>query len=217
MLALLPVLSAGNPEDRAAQRQLAAQLVRVLVLASLPVVLVVAIGAPALLGLLFGPAYVTGSPALRLLAWLAPLAASGTVLTNLLIARGRERLLLAIGALGSALTVGLSFAAVPLLGFVGAAAATLLASVLAQATLLVVPSVRDDVATFFRPLRGPVALAVALAAVAMVTPGPPLVMAAVAVALFTLVVLATGAVNGADVVMLRRALGAGGIRRDTSG
>jgi O-antigen/teichoic acid export membrane protein len=129
------------------------------------------------------------------------------VFTNLLIARGYERLLLVLNGVGSALTLLLSLLAIPRAGFVGAAAATLIASVLSQAILLVVPSVREDAAAALRPVAVPTMVAVALSAGGIALGGPELVVASAAVTILAVVVAATGAVGAADWRLLLRAFG----------
>jgi O-antigen/teichoic acid export membrane protein len=207
MLALLPVLSAFDLDARDSQRAVSAWAVRVLALMALPAVIALSIAAPTVLGLLYGPAYVAGAPALQILAWLGLLAASGTVFTNLLIARGYERLLLGLNLLGSALTLGLSLVAVPRAGFVGAAAATLVASVVSQAVLLVLPETRREVAACLRPLVWPVALAAGLALGGMAAAGPRPLVAGAALAAFAVLLAATRAVGPEDWAVVRRALG----------
>ena len=206
MLVLLPVLSATDRDARDSQRRISAQAVRYLALLALAAIIAVSIAAPTLLRVLFGPAYVAGAPALRILAWLALLAASGSVFTNLLIARRRERLLLVLNAAGSALTLALSIFLVPRTGFVGAAAATLIASVAAQAILLVVPATRREVAACLRPLLWPVLLAAALTLGAAAVPGSRPAVAAAALAAFAIGVVATRTVGPDDWLVLRRVL-----------
>jgi O-antigen/teichoic acid export membrane protein len=206
MLMLLPVLSAYDATARDAQRRVSVRAVRSLGLLALPVVIALSIAAPWLLGLLYGAGYAAGAPALRVLAWLAVLAASGTVFTNLLIARGHERLLLALNAFASVLTLGLSVLAVPRLGFVGAALATLAASVVSQIVLLVLPATRADVAACLRPLAVPTAVAVLLTFAGMYVGGPPPLVAGGAALVFAAVVVATRHVDADDWKLLRRVL-----------
>jgi PST family polysaccharide transporter len=204
MLALLPVLAAYDRDARASQRALGVRATRVLGLLALPVVIVLSIAAPDVLGLLYGPAYVGGAPALRVLAWLALLAASGTVFTNLLIARGHERLLLALNALSSVLTIAITLIAVPSLGFAGAATATLAASIVPQAVLLALPATHDDVAACLRPLVWPTLLGLALIVAGMAAPGPRLPVAAAALGAYVLMLLATRTVGRGDWLVARR-------------
>jgi O-antigen/teichoic acid export membrane protein len=198
------VLSAYDRDARESQRMISAQAVRYLALLALAAIIAVSITAPTLLHALFGPAYVAGTPALRILAWLALLAASGSVFTNLLIARRLERLLLVLNASSSVLTLGLSMLLVPRAGFVGAAAATLIASVASQAILLLVPEMRREVAACLRPLLWPVLLAAILTLGGTVVPGSRPVGAAAALVVFAIGIVATRTVGPDDWVVLRR-------------
>lgn len=200
MLVLLPLFAAGGGGD------LGVRAVRYLALLALPVVLVTSIAAPTVLALLYGPAYVSGTPALRILAWLALLGASGTVFTNLLIARGYERVLLLLNGVGSVLTLGLSLVLVPREGFVGAAVATLVASVLSQALLFVLPGIRAEARACIRPLWFPVLATLALSLVGSLLAGPELVLAGGALAALVGMLVATGTIDAADWALVRRAL-----------
>jgi O-antigen/teichoic acid export membrane protein len=208
MVVLLPVLAAYDRGARDAQQRVTVRAVRYLVLAALPVVIVVSVMAPTLLAVLYGAAYVAGTPALRVLAWLAVLAASGAAITNLLIARGRERFVLLLNAFGSVLTLGLSLALVARAGFIGAAVATLTASVACHVVLLLVPTTREAVRACFKPLVVPLlaALALAVGASAVLPPSP--VAAGGALALFALILVATGSVGREDWTLVRRLAGA---------
>jgi O-antigen/teichoic acid export membrane protein len=143
---------------------------------------------------------------LQISIWLALLAATGSVFTNLLIARGRERVLLVINAVTSSLTVALSLVVVPRFGFVGAAAVSVAASVFAQLMLASLPAIRAEVAACVRPLRGPIALALVLTVVGTHLPGPAPLLAAAASAAFVAMVIGSGAIGAEDMVLLRRAL-----------
>jgi O-antigen/teichoic acid export membrane protein len=206
MLVLLPVLSSYDVAARDAQRALSVRVVRWLGLLALTVIVAVSIAAPALLHALFGPRYVPGTPALRISIWLALLAATGSIFTNLLIARGRERLLLAINAVSSTVTIALSLALVPRFGFVAAAAVALAASVLAQLMLWAVPATRDAVSACVRPLRWPLLAALTLAVGGPFIPASPALVALAASAVFVVGVLVTGTITAEDWTVLRRAV-----------
>ncbi len=198
MLALLPILASYEVDAPEAQRALSVRTTRWFVLLALPAVIFVSIPAPHLLALLYGPEFAAGTPALRILAWLALLAATGTVFTNVMIARGLERSLLGINAVASVLTLSLSLVLIPRFGFRGAALATLVASATAQAILLGLPSMRQDVALCLRPLVGPVLLAGLLVAVGVTVGGSSATATVVALAVFAALVLLTGVVDRRD-------------------
>jgi O-antigen/teichoic acid export membrane protein len=112
-----------------------------------------------------------------------------------------------VNVVGSALTLVLSLAAVPRLGFVGAALATLIASTVSQAILLALSSMREDVASCLRPLPGPVALAIALVAAGITIGGSSVIAACAALVVFALALVASGAVGASDWALVRRAFG----------
>lgn len=198
MLALLPILASYEVDAPEAQRALSVRTTRWFVLLALPAVIVVSIPAPRLLALLYGPEFAAGTPALRILAWLALLAATGTVFTNVMIARGLERSLLGINAVAAVLTLSLSLVLVPRFGFRGAALATLVASVASQAILLGLPSMRRDVVRCLRPLVGPVFFAGVLVALGVTLGGSSAGATVVALIVFGALVLATGVVDRSD-------------------
>ena len=207
MLVLLPVLSAYDVDARDAQRGLSVRVVRLLGVLALTVIVAVSLAAPALVRILFGAAYVPATPALRISIWLALLSATGAVFTNLLIARGLERLLLTVNLASSILTIGLSVALVPALGFVGAAAVSLAANVLSQVLLAAQPATRGDVLACVRPLARPTAVALGLVVAGGWLPAPPLVLGAAGGLAFLATSVALGAVGADDWALARRALG----------
>ncbi len=207
MLVLLPAFAAYDVAARGAQRALGVRVVRWLGIVALTVIVAASTAAPTLVALLFGVRYLPAVPVLRVSIWLALLAATGSVFTNLLIARGLERVLLAVNAVSSLVTVAASLVVVPRLGFVGAAAVSLAASLLAQVLLALFPPTRADVLACVRPLRAPFALALAFVLVGMLLPGPPLATASIATLSFIAASAAVGAFGMEDVRLLREALG----------
>jgi O-antigen/teichoic acid export membrane protein len=86
----------------------------------------VVLAAP-LLGLLFGDAFVAGSPALRLVALSVALFALHGITRSVFVALHRTRLEATIFAFAAAVNIGLNFLLIPTLGIVGAAVATVAA------------------------------------------------------------------------------------------
>ena len=207
MLVLLPAFAAYDVAARGAQRALGVRVVRWLGVFALTIIVAASTAAPTLVVLLFGMRYLPAVPVLRVSIWLALLAATGSVLTNLLIARGLERVLLAANAVSSLVTIGLSLIVVPRLGFVGAAAVSLAASLLAQVLLAVFPATRADVLACVRPLGPPFVLALACVLVGMLLPGAPLATGAIVTLAFIGATVAIGALGMDDVRLLRDALG----------
>ncbi len=206
MLVLLPAFAAYDIAARDAQRALGVRVVRWLAVLALTLIVAVSTAAPAIVALLFGPRYLPAAAALRVSIWLGLLAATGSVFTNLLIARGLERVLLGVNAVSSVVTIALSLVVVPRFGFVGAAAVSLAASALAQVLLATFPATRADVLACVRPLRVPVAVALVLTLVGAYLPSPALASAAMTTVAFVLSMLAFRVVGADDVRLLRRAL-----------
>lgn len=206
MLVLLPVLSAYDVGTRDAQRALSVRVVRWLGVLALTVIVAISIAAPTLVAALFGVAYLPATPALRISIWLALLSATGSVFTNLLIARGLERVLLAINTVSSLTTVGLSLLLVPRFGFVAAAAVSLGANVLSQVLLAVLPQTRAEVVACTRPLRAPLVVVLTLVLAGTWLPGSPVGLALGACVLFVLAAIALGTIGPDDWTILRRAV-----------
>jgi O-antigen/teichoic acid export membrane protein len=101
--------------------------VRVLLALATPMLVLLAVEAPAALSTLFGPTFVAGAPALRILLVSVELAfVSGTVLYGL-TAAGRLRVFSFAAATGAVLNVSFDVVTVPTLGMEAAAWGTVLA------------------------------------------------------------------------------------------
>src|SRR6185295_9641906 len=89
MLSVLPALARVAATPRAATAG-ARDAARVLVVVLVPAVAILVLWAEPVLGGLFGPSFSASAPVLRVLAPTALLGATGLVLTNLLVALGRQ-------------------------------------------------------------------------------------------------------------------------------
>ena len=103
----------------------------------LPLVAGAVVLAGPLLGLLFGDAFVAGSPALRLVALSVALFALHGTTRSIFVAHHKTRLEATIFAVAAAVNIGLNFLLIPTLGIVGAAFATLTAEALIFAACVV--------------------------------------------------------------------------------
>lgn len=97
-------------------------------LASLTLALVLSIGSGFFLSAAFGSDYRSGATALSILAWLLPLTALGITYGTVLIATGRQTLLMRNNIVASVFNVGATAVAVPLAGISGAAVVAVLSS-----------------------------------------------------------------------------------------
>jgi O-antigen/teichoic acid export membrane protein len=121
---IYPVMSRYASEDLGQLRVLYKKCVAYLGLVALPMGIGITLLAPWIVRVLFGDKFVDSSQGLRVLVWSSVflyLALSGG---NLLISLGKEKVNLAINALGAMLNVGLNLVLIPSLGFVGAALST---------------------------------------------------------------------------------------------
>src|SRR5438093_619045 len=157
MLSVLPALSlaAATPAGAAGAAREAA---RGLVIALLPPAAALALWAEPVLTGFFGPSFAAAAPVLRVLAPVTLLGATGAVLTNLLVAVGRQRTLLRVTAGAAAGMIALGAALVPTYGAVGAAAAFVAVSLAGQVALLALPATRAEVAPVLAATVPPLAL-----------------------------------------------------------
>ena len=165
VVGLLPVLAriAGTPSTTYAAREAA----RVLALLLAPAAAALAMWAAPALTTLLGPTFAAAAPVLRVLAAVGLLAGSGQVLTALLVAEGRERLLLGATGVSALLTVALGAALVPPFGPVGAAAAAALGMLGGQLVLVVLPGARMAALAVLHAMGRPLVLAAGAAGLAL--------------------------------------------------
>src|SRR5204863_198707 len=160
MLSVLPALAlaAVTPAGAAGAAREAA---RGLVIVLLPPAAALALWAEPVLVRFFGPSFAAAAPVLRVLAPAALLGATGAVLTNLLVAVGRQRTLLRVTAGAGAAMIALGAALVPAYGALGAAAAFLAASLAGQVALLALPATRPEAAPVLAATLPPLGLGAA--------------------------------------------------------
>ena len=197
MLSVLPVMSRDALTPHAATRT-ASDASRVLAIAVLPAAAALALWSETVLGAVLGPTLVAAAPVLRNLAPVALLGATGAVLTNLLVALGLQRILLAVNTVAGAAMVGLGAVLVPYHGAAGAAAAVLTVTLGGQIALLVLPATRRCVAPVLGAVLRPLALAT-LAAVGVLALGGSLATGAgLLLLVYPATLLVTGTVTRTD-------------------
>src|SRR5262249_10853999 len=145
MVSVLPALSLAAARPAAAVEH-ARAAARLLAIAVVPVAAGLALWAAPLLTRAFGAPVASAAPVLRLLAPAALPGATGSVLTNLLLALGLQRLVLRATVFSAVVMIGLGVALVPPLGARGAALALVVAMGCGQAMLLVGSETRARVA-----------------------------------------------------------------------
>jgi O-antigen/teichoic acid export membrane protein len=202
MLSVLPALSlAAETPGRAART--AGEAARVLVIVVFPAAATLELWAEPVLTAVLGAPFGAAAPVLRLLAPLALLNATGSLLTNLLVAMGLQRLLLRVSAVAATLMVGLAVGLVPGNGPMGAAMTLVVVVLAGQVGLVALPATRAHVRPPLRTALRPVGLGV-LTAAALVAAQPPLVLGLpLLVAGYAVALLATGTVTRADLARWR--------------
>jgi O-antigen/teichoic acid export membrane protein len=162
MLSVLPALSLAAAVPGAAS-QAARDVARLLVIVLLPAVAALVLWAEPVLGAMFGRPFASASPVLRALAPAALLGATGSVLTNLLVAVGLQRALVRVSGASALVMVALGVALVPGFGAVGAALALVAGMLVGQVALLVVGPTRRVVGPVLAGVLSPLALGAASA------------------------------------------------------
>ena len=162
MLSVLPALSLAAAVPGAAPRA-ARDVARLLVIVLLPAVAALVLWAEPVLGAMLGRPFANASPVLRALAPAALLGATGSVVTNLLVAVGLQRALVRVSGASAVVMVALGVALVPGFGAVGAALALVAGMLVGQIALLVVAPTRRVVGPVLAGVLSPLALGAASA------------------------------------------------------
>ncbi|MFM7142377.1 MAG: oligosaccharide flippase family protein [Alphaproteobacteria bacterium] len=207
MLTVFPVLARRAFEGASGLLAIARPTARLLAIAVLAAILVIVPLAPDLMGRLFRPEFAAAAPAMVIASFSALLAALGTLYGGVLVATGRQRVLLWINAAATVLLVGLQWVVVPRAGMVGAASVSLAVSAASHLVLASLPATRDLVGPCLRAAAGPVACALLLLAFERVLPGAPLARAAILSAAFPVLLWASGALDRCEIEALGAALG----------
>jgi O-antigen/teichoic acid export membrane protein len=201
LLALFPRMAADGAEAPA----LAATAARRLAAVVLPCIVVLAVGADAVVALLFGNAYAGAAPAIAVLAWIALLAVTGNVAFHAIVARGAERMLLPANLLAAIVGVAMQIVLVRAYGLRGAAIATVATAAVGQLALLSLGPTRAIVAGVWRAVAPLAAVAVLIVAAARWA-SPTLAGAVVAAAIHAALAVGLGLVDRNDWRSLRAAL-----------
>lgn len=142
MVSVLPALARDTPQGSASAAA-ARTAARLLVVVLVPVVIVLGVWAEPVLATVLRPAFAPAAGTLRVLAGGVLLAATGVVLTNLLVAVGRQRTLFWVNAAAASGIVAAGTVLVPRMGPTGMAATLVAGAAGGQLILLVLPSTRE--------------------------------------------------------------------------
>jgi polysaccharide transporter, PST family len=127
-----PVLLRSHQRDPAEYIRRLQRVFSALAGAGLAIAVIVSLGAPLIIRILFGPAFHESARVLAIQAWSCPPLFLGIAQTNWFIAEDRQRGLLVRSALAAAVSVVLNFVLVPRMGARGAALTMLLSQTGAQ-------------------------------------------------------------------------------------
>jgi O-antigen/teichoic acid export membrane protein len=151
----------------------------VLLAAAAPITVALVTIPETLLGTVAGSDFEGAATALRILAFYPLLAFTNTLLWRLLVAGNLERTLLRVSASILALNIALNFALVPVFGYVVAAVTSLASEACAVAIVIYIVWRHMEYIPALGYARVVLPAAAAMAAVALVLPGPPLLAVAV--------------------------------------
>jgi O-antigen/teichoic acid export membrane protein len=134
-MSLLPVVTrmAGDPAQQARLCQTASAQVLTI---TFPLALGGCLLADRLLPAVFGTGYLSSVSVLQVLIWSIPVAVTRNVVQSLLIARGRQDLMLQTSAWAAASNIGLNLLVIPTWGMIGAATVTLATEVVRLGPML---------------------------------------------------------------------------------
>jgi O-antigen/teichoic acid export membrane protein len=199
MLSVLPALSLAAAVPGAAS-QAARDVARLLVIVLLPAVAALVLWAEPVLAAVLGRPFASASPVLRALAPAALLGATGSVLTNLLVAVGLQRALVRVSGVSALVMVALGVALVPGFGAVGAALGLVAGMLVGQVALLVVGPTRRVVGPVLAGVLSPLALGAASAGAIAGLGVPFAAGAGLLLVGYPAALLVTGTVRRADLV-----------------
>jgi len=112
------------------------QLARYLLLLALPIAVGTTICAEAIIGFVFGKAYLDAAAPLRVLIWTCVTVGANVPLAVLMLARGMDRRYMGTTILGAVANTAVNLVMIPLFGMMGAAATTMVAELLVLAMIL---------------------------------------------------------------------------------
>ena len=182
---------------------------RYLLLAIAVPVAVCMVAGDLVMGLLFGAGYAEAGPALSLLAVMALLSATGTVVTYLLVSVHAEKTLYRNTMVFALLNVVLSYLFITRAGYMGAAVAMIASSALSQVSLALLPPTRAYTRLCLAAALRP-ALAVACGVAAGLLAGyGSLAAVAWSVGACLLALLVLRVLTAEDIAVIRSSLGWG--------
>jgi O-antigen/teichoic acid export membrane protein/glycosyltransferase involved in cell wall biosynthesis/O-antigen ligase len=148
----LPIMAALRAENRRHLTEFTRQYLELAVAVGLFIAVALTIFRGPILTFLYGGAYDDAAPTLLILAWVAAATLVTNVFTPLAVALDRQRLLLAVTALGLVVNLAMNLALIPRYGAIAAAVATLATEIAVTVPLMFVAVRRLHLRLVTRPL-----------------------------------------------------------------
>lgn len=206
MSAIFPLLSRYAGVDRTRHREVLERTLELLVMVIVAAVPFMMRYGGWLLGLVFGPTFVSAHRVLVILTVAELFLYFLFVFRDAFVSEGRERLVLVFAASTMVVNVVLNIALIPRLGIEGSAWATLLALVGVLVLAFALPSVRSYGWLALRALVRPVAAAIAAGMVLARFSAWPVASFAGAIVTYVGLLAATGAIDRAELQLVRDVL-----------
>jgi O-antigen/teichoic acid export membrane protein len=202
---VFPLLSRDATQNDRRIERTAHLVYRCLYILFCPVALLLIIYSRPLLGLVFGPTFVEGANALRLLAVAEVFVFSNAATYNLLFSSNYQREAMLIAGLSLIVNASLNVWLIPVSGSVGAAVASLASYSAVPIMTLLLPRVRWMGSLALLTLTRPVA-ATGLAAIVLWTFNPGMIAGLALTALvYPMTLMVVGALNRADLKLVAKA------------
>jgi|GEM_PF-4036843 len=137
LISVFPLLSKYSG-DKSALKLIYQKTCYYLLLMGLPIAAIFTIFSREIITVLYSEKYLTGAPALEVLAWAGAVIFCSSLLGNTLVAINRQNIGMAIAAVGLVLNIGLNLYLIPIYDFFGAAIATVITELFVAVIILLV-------------------------------------------------------------------------------
>jgi len=214
MISFFPLLSYQYPRSETAHRRLYRLAFKYATSLIVPIATAgTFLAKPAIIAL-FGAKYAPSAPILQILVWAEVFIFIGIVNNRILISVNKQKLDLIFTGLSALGNVVLNLMLIPRHSYVGAAAATLVASATGPIAGFFLVSTRDYSASAFRSLARPAAASCLVAAFLIFVPVGLWLSVAAVVPIYLVSLYALRGISGEDVRFMRDVLGIGRAARE---
>ncbi|MDP8241278.1 MAG: flippase [Candidatus Hatepunaea meridiana] len=205
--ALLPILSKTYKESKDRYYYLVKLCYKAMFIVSFPIIAVIYPHSETIMVLLIGEAYIASAPVLTYLIWSTALIFTGGVLAAVLLASGKQRLLMYFYAIQAVVCIILCFVLIPEFGIVGAAWVVLITNIVIFPITLMVKEVNYTGKLWFKTLIVPLLSAFAAGYIVKLLDLNLLPALFITPALFFSFVLIARWINKTDILFIRNHFG----------